>query len=180
MKTVDVKLVSAQVAKCNAREGSVEIRIVLNDGKDKALLKAVDLKNPEGSALAIFNEIRDKLKNAHKGSGDGFLDGVVTIRFNQEEDFVIERLAKYFTTLRDKLRTNKFSKVSYWDLERSILTHKASFEDARKAGLKNKKADDEDEFFHDDDDDDVKEPDPSEALGITRMDTRAKIAPKRR
>ena len=133
MKKVDVGFKTAEVISCNAREQSVDIKIIVNDGKDKAVTRKVDLKDPERQAQLIFNDIRDKLKNANKSSGgDSFLDNVVTIRFKQDEEFIVERLGKYLVSLRDKFRTTRFNKISYWDLERQIMSHKASFEDARE------------------------------------------------
>jgi hypothetical protein len=133
MRNVDVSFKTAEIHTCNARTQAVEIKLIINDGKDKALIKAVDIKDPNGQAQLIFNEIRDKLRAANRDSvdDDDPLGGVVNVRFKQDEEFIVERLSKYLTTLRDKFRTTRFNQTSYWDLELQVMKHKASFEDAR-------------------------------------------------
>ena len=171
MKNVDVRLISAEVTNCNARESSIDIRIMLNDGKDKALPRSINFKktDPQAEAQAIFNEMREKIKSANKSSGgDSFLDNVVNIRFKQDEEAIVERLSKYLTTLRDMFRTTRFNQVSYWDLERKVMSHKASFEEAKRAAAPVKKVEDDDDF---EDDNDVPPPD---ELGITMMDRPSK------
>jgi len=166
MKRVDVKFKSAEIVKCNAREQSVEVRVVINDGKDKMVVRSVNLKEPEAEASAIFNDVRDKLRNANKGSSDWNdpLGGVVTVRFMQDEEAIVERLSKYFTTLRDMFRPSRFAQQSYWDLERKLMAHKASFED-RRMQVKEDPADDDGE-----EEPSPVEPDPGDELGIKMMD----------
>lgn len=177
MKRVDVAFKSAEVVKCNAREQSVEVRIILNDGKDKALSRSVNLKEPGVEAEAIFNEVREKLKRANSGGRDydDPLGGVVTVRFLQDEEAIVERLNRYFMTLRDMFRPSRFGQQSYWDIEKKVMSHKASFDD-KKMGLQAakgaEKADDDD--GGDEDEPSPVEPNPGDELGITMMDRPAK------
>lgn len=130
MKSVAVKLLSAKVAKYNARDEHLELQILLHDGKDKALVKQLHIENPSQQAEDIFKEIRDKLKKAHSGSsfGDDPLSGLVHIRWLQDEEVVHERLARFLAALNEKIRNAKRKNISYYDLERQMLTARTSFD----------------------------------------------------
>jgi hypothetical protein len=130
MKRVDVRLMAAEVAAYNAREEHLEIRIRLNDGRDKALVKQLRIEHPSQQAEEIFKEIRDKLKKAHgsTGFGDDPLGGLVHIRWLQDEEIVHERLAKFLAALNEKIRNAKRKNISYYDLERQMRTARTSFD----------------------------------------------------
>lgn len=131
MKSVGVKFLSAEVCAYNARDEHVEIRLVLNDGKYKALNKQLHIENPSEQAQEIITEIRDKLKKAHS-SGQSYdddpLSGVVHIKWLQDEELVHERLTKFLASLHERIRNSKRKQMSYYDMERQMLTARTSFD----------------------------------------------------
>ncbi len=131
MKRVDVTFLSAEVAAFNARDEHLEVRVLLNDGKDKALMKQMRLVDPALQADEILKEVREKLKKAHS-SGQPYdfdpLSGLVHIRWKQDEELIQERLAKFLAALREKIRNAKRKGMSYYDLERQMLTARTSFD----------------------------------------------------
>ncbi len=130
MKRVDVRLLSADVAAYNARDEHLEVRILLNDGKEKQLIKQLRLEHPGQQAEEILKELREKIKKAHQSDslGDEFLGGLVHIRWMQDEELVHERLAKFLAALNEKIRNAKRKNTSYYDLERQMLTARTSFD----------------------------------------------------
>ena len=130
MKRIDVRLLSAQVATYNARDEHLEIKILLNDGKNKQLLKQMRLEDPSVQANEIFKEVREKLKKAHSSSrlSDDVLGGIVHIRWMQDEEMIHEKLARFLGALREKIRNAKRKNISYYDLERQMLTARTSFD----------------------------------------------------
>jgi len=130
MKSVAVKFISAEVSAYNARDEHLEIRVLLNDGKEKALVKQLRLEQPMQQADEIFKEIREKLKKAHASSsfGDDPLSGLVHIRWMQDEELVLERLAKFLAALNEKIRNAKRKGLSYYDLERQMLSARIGFD----------------------------------------------------
>jgi hypothetical protein len=131
MKSVAVKFITAEVAAYNARDEHLEVRLVLNDGKDKQFLKQLRLESPAAQAEGLISEVRDKLKKAH-GSRPTFdddpLSGLVHIRWTQDEENVHERLAKFLAALHERVRNAKRKGLSYYDLERQMMASKTSFD----------------------------------------------------
>ncbi|MEM2916121.1 MAG: hypothetical protein QXT19_02070 [Candidatus Woesearchaeota archaeon] len=130
MKTVPVKFISAEVASYNARDEHLEIRILLNDGKDKQMIKQLHIEDPSGQANEILKEVREKLMKA-LASGPNYddnpLSGIVNIRSLQDEELVEERLAKFIVALREKIRNAKRKNISYYDLEQQMRLLKTDF-----------------------------------------------------
>lgn len=131
MKNVAVKFISADVAAYNAREDKVDVRILLNDGKDKQMLKQLKIDSPAQQAALILREIREKMKKAH-GTGPSYDDdplvGLLNIRWAQDEEAVQERLARFLATLSEKVRNAKRKNLSYYELEKQVLSARTSFE----------------------------------------------------
>lgn len=122
MKAVDVVLKRAEVLKFDARTGSVEFRIIINDGKDKAIQRSQIIEDSEALAKNVFQEIRTKMKELHKSSSldDEPLATVTMVRIQGDEEVLIERLTKFFGSIREKMKNAKMKKLSYYDIERSI------------------------------------------------------------
>jgi hypothetical protein len=131
MKTVAVKFISADVAAYNARDDKVDVRILLNDGKDKQMLKQLKIDSPAQQAELILREIREKMKKNH-GTGPSYDDdplaGLVNIRWTQDEEAVQERLARFLATLGEKARNAKRKNLSYYELEKQVLGARTSFD----------------------------------------------------
>ncbi|MEK6849528.1 MAG: hypothetical protein AABY01_03075 [Nanoarchaeota archaeon] len=122
MKAVDVTLKRAEVLKFDARTGEVEFRIIINDGKDKAIQRSQIIEDSEQLAKDMFQEIRKKMKELHKSSSleDGPLETITMVRIQGDEEVLIERLTKFFGSIREKMKNAKMKKLSYYDIERSI------------------------------------------------------------
>ncbi len=130
MKTVAVKFVGMNVVSYNARDEHLEIRILLNDGKDKQLVKQLRIEDPSGQTEEILKEVREKLKKAHSSGpnyDDNPLSGIVHIKWLQDEEQVQERITKFLAALREKIRNAQRKNISYYDLEQQMKTLKTNF-----------------------------------------------------
>ncbi len=130
MKRIDVRLISAEVQSYNARDEHLEIKILLNDGKDKALIKQLHLDNPNEQAGDLFKEIRERLKKAHETSStsDDLLGSVIHVRWMQDEEIIHERLARFLAALREKIKNGKRKGISYYDVERQMMNASTKFD----------------------------------------------------
>lgn len=123
MKPVDVLLKRAEVTSYDAKTGIVQYRIVLNDGKDKAIQRSEKIDDYAEIAQEIFSEVRTKMKAVHKTSSldDGPLANIVMIRILGDEEVLIERLSKFLASIKEKIRNANMRKLSYIDTERQII-----------------------------------------------------------
>lgn len=123
MKPIDVVLKRAEVTGFDAKSGVVEYRVILNDGKDKAIQRSEKIEDCSKLANDIFQEVRTKMKSLHKSAGfdDGPLEGVVMIRIAGDEELLIERLSKFLASIKEKMRNANMRRLSYYDTERQII-----------------------------------------------------------
>ena len=123
MKPVDVLFKRAEVISFDPRESAVSMRIIINDGKDKAIQRTEVISDCGELAEGIFSEVRQKMKMLHKINTleDGPLENIVMVRIAQDEEVLLERLAKFFATIKEKIRNSKLKKLSYFDMERQII-----------------------------------------------------------
>jgi hypothetical protein len=135
MKTVNVSMKSGSVKSYNARESKCEVLLVLNDGKDKGVVRQVTTDDAETQATNALNEIRDKLRTAHgEGRTESAIDGFVNIRWAQDEEDLLGKMIAFFHSVQQRMRNANTKTKSYADTEREMLRYKVSFED-RKAGV---------------------------------------------
>jgi len=129
MKAVDVEFRSAEVVEYFPQLEQVKIKIVLNDGKEKASVKQLKISDPEQLARAWFTELRSKIKQAHSELSleDHPLANVLVLRFKQEEDVVQEKLMKFFHQVKESIRTGKLAKISYFDLQKKVKSASVKF-----------------------------------------------------
>ncbi|MBI4450608.1 hypothetical protein HY642_01415 [Candidatus Woesearchaeota archaeon] len=129
MQTIPVVFKNAEVLNYNPRDDMVEFRVVINDGKDKAVVRRCKIADPEQLAAEVLNEVRTKLKEAHRHFtlDDDPLAGVVNVKFEQEIDEVESSLAKFLASVHNSVRSAKLSKLSYLDMERKVKGLKAEF-----------------------------------------------------
>lgn len=122
MKPVDVMLKRAEVLNFDGRTGVVEFRVIINDGKDKAIQRSQAIEDCTALANDIFQEVRKKMKALHStlNLDDDPLASIVMVRIAGDEEVIIERLAKFFATVKEKMRNAKMKKLSYFDMERQI------------------------------------------------------------
>ena len=123
MKPVDVLLKRAEVTGFDAKTGIVQYRIILNDGKDKAIQRAEKIDDCQEIAQEIFSEVRTKMKALHRSSSldDGPLANVVLIRIAGDEELLVERLSKFLMSIKEKIRNANSRKLSYLDTEKQII-----------------------------------------------------------
>ncbi len=129
MKAVDVSFKKIDVLDYYSQLDQVKVRVLINDGQDKQLIKQITIADPSKHAMEFFNEIKSKIKEAHteRTLDDHPLAGALIIRVQQEEDVVLEKMAKFFGMVRERIRSGKLSKLSYFDLEKKIVGTKSEF-----------------------------------------------------
>ncbi|MBI4151324.1 hypothetical protein HY492_04315 [Candidatus Woesearchaeota archaeon] len=123
MHTVDVTLKRVEILSFDARTKQVGFRLILNDGKDKAIQRQDDVDDPQDLASGLFQDVRKKMKELHRSHSidDGPLEGVTMVRIKGDEELLIERIGKFFATVKEKMRNGQMRKLSYYDLERQII-----------------------------------------------------------
>jgi hypothetical protein len=122
MKPVDVVLKQAEVMNFDPKTGIVEFRIVVNDGKDKAIVRSEKIDDCAELANDLFQDVRKKMKSIHKSISldDDPLASIVLVRIQGDEELLIERLSKFFASIKEKMRNANMRKLSYYDMERQI------------------------------------------------------------
>ena len=122
MKPVDVVFKKAEVLSVDGRTGIVEFRVIINDGKDKAVVRKEQIDDPISLAEEIFQDVRKKMKALHKSSSidDTPLASVVMVRVAGDEEVLVERMSKFFSSIREKLKNARSRRLSYYDIERQI------------------------------------------------------------
>ena len=122
MHAVDVTFKRAEVTNFDARTGAVEFRIIVNDGKDKAIVRNQVIDNAGVLANEVFQEVRKKMKELHSSTSfdDGPLAGVTMVRIKGDEEVLIERLSKFLASIREKMKNSASKRLSYYDLERQV------------------------------------------------------------
>ncbi len=123
MNTVDVTLKRVEITSFDARAKSVGFRLILNDGKDKAMQRQETVNDPKALASELFQDVRKKMKELHRSNSieDGPLEGVTMVRIQGDEELLIERIGKFFSVVKEKVRNGQMRKLSYYDMERQII-----------------------------------------------------------
>jgi hypothetical protein len=123
MKPVDVVFKRAEVMGFDAKTGIVSYRIIINDGKDKAIQRSEKIDDCAEIAQEIFTEVRTKMKELHKTNNfdDSPLSNIVMIRIAGDEELLVERLSKFLGSIKEKMRNASMRKLSYIDTERQII-----------------------------------------------------------
>jgi len=127
MKMVTVDFVKAEVASYDPQTEEFTFHFTLNDGAAKMFAKKMKLTAPADQGEQVFKDVRERIKKAHASSGEDFLDSVVTVRFKQEEDMVMERLAQFFVNSRDRARSMSRAKVSRFDQQNKMARFSTDF-----------------------------------------------------
>jgi hypothetical protein len=123
MKAVDVDFKKVDIVDYYSQLDQVKVRILFSDGKEKALIRQFSIVDPSKHAVELLSELRTKLKEAHSvhSLDDDPLAGALILRFKQEDEIVEEKLAKFLASVRERIRSGKLSKLSYFDLEKKIV-----------------------------------------------------------
>jgi len=122
MKPIDVNFKKIEITDYYSQLDQVKVRILFNDGKDKAIEKQLTITEPTAHVTEWISEIRQKLKSSHSEFtlDDHPLAGVTLLRFKQEEDILMERMAKFLAQAKERIRSAKLAKLSYYDMEKKI------------------------------------------------------------
>lgn len=123
MKAVDVTLRRLDVVRYVPQDDTIEYRLLLHDGKEKALVRQGRITDPAAMADVLLREARQRLTAVHGGasSDDDPLAGAVLIRLRGDEDVLGERIAKFFATVRERIRAAKAARMSYLEIERKVV-----------------------------------------------------------
>jgi hypothetical protein len=121
MKTVDVKFLKAEVRKFDATTQECELHITVDDGKPRILAKKLIINAPEEQAGQLMREVRDRLKSIHKVESDDFLGSVVTVRFSEDEDALMEHLAAFLASCKDKAASMLRQRISRYHIEQKMI-----------------------------------------------------------
>ena len=123
MKHIDLDFKKADILDYYAQLDQIKLRILFSDGTEKALVRQFSIVDPSKHVADLLKELKSKLKEAHsvKTLDDSPLAGHLILRFKQDPDMVEERLAKFLATIRERIRSGKMSKLSYFDIERKVV-----------------------------------------------------------
>ncbi len=130
MKAVDVDFKKADIVDYYSQLDQVKVRIVFSDGKEKAIIRQFSITDPVVQATEMLSEIRTRLKEQHKefSLDDHPLAGALILRFKQEDDVLHEKLSRFLAQTRERIRSGKLAKLSYFDLEKKIVGFTAKFD----------------------------------------------------
>jgi hypothetical protein len=127
MRTVNINFKKIEVTNFMSREGVVDFRVIVNTGgdTDKALMKSCVIDNPDQLTKEVISEIRQKAKAMGSSGlvreiGDGPLGGVVILRVQNDEEELAEKMARFFGSVRERIRSAKLARLSYFDMERKV------------------------------------------------------------
>ena len=123
MKPVDIVFKKIEVTDYYSQLDQVKVRILFNDGKDKALEKQVTIKDPARHVEEWLSEIRTKIKAQHQSNSlddDDPLAHTVVLRFKQETDVLSEKMARFLAQVNERIRSGKLAKLSYYDMEKKV------------------------------------------------------------
>lgn len=125
MKRVDAKFVRAEITNYAPRENKVEIRIVVDDGKLRTFSKQLSIKEPSSQAEHLLLAVRKGLKTEHESSMDvdsnDPLSGNVHVKWLQDEDRIQEKLARFLSEVKERMRTAMRQQASYYAVRQKLL-----------------------------------------------------------
>jgi hypothetical protein len=129
MKTIPLTFKKIEVTDYYPQLEEFKIRILLNDGVDKAFEKQEDIKDASAQVNGWFKEIRDKIKQKHSELDleDHPLAGHVMIQYTQEEDRIMDQMARFLNKIKETVRSSKMNKDSYYDMQMKIKNKQIEF-----------------------------------------------------
>ena len=129
MKPIDIKFKSIEVTGFDPRTETVELRITINDGKDKALVRSCKIEEPLRQAEGFISEIRTKIKEANKEVclDTDPLAGIVMVRVLHDEEELLEKMSRFLASIKERMRSARLGKLSYMDIEKKVRGAKTEF-----------------------------------------------------
>jgi len=122
MKPIELTFKKIEVMEYFSQLNQVKIRVVFNDGTDKAIEKQLEITNPGTHIAEWLAEIRTKVKQKHQEHtlDDHPLAGTVMLKFTQETDVIEEKMARFLAQVKERIHAGKMAKLSYYDMEKKI------------------------------------------------------------
>ena len=129
MKQVPFALVNLTIMKFIPQTGEATVRLVVNDGTMKQMLKTCKLDNPESLATELVQEARSRIKAAHqeRSLDTNPLAGIVVLKLTQDEEEVLEKTTRFLAQARERARAAKSKRVSWGDVEKQITGLKMEY-----------------------------------------------------
>lgn len=129
MKKVPLFFKEMKIIEYIPKDDQVTIRIILNDGTDKAFERTVTITEPEHMVNTWMQEIRNKVKKRHThiDLDDSPLAGHVVITYEQEEDKLMEKMIKFLMHMKERIRSGKQHRMSYYDIMLKVKDQKIEF-----------------------------------------------------
>lgn len=122
MKKIDLKFKKLEIVRAFPRDNSVEIRLTVNDGKEKIFARSVKLDNTAEASDVLIRDVREKIKESNKLSSnpDDILSSILIVKFSDDDDVLMEKITKFLTGVREKFRVANSGKMSYYDIEMQL------------------------------------------------------------
>ena len=122
MKPIELTFKKIEVMEYFSQLDQVKIRVLFNDGTDKAIEKQLTITNPQKHIAEWLAEIRTKVKQKHQEHtlDDHPLAGTVVLNFKQETDVLEEKMARFLAQTKERIHAGKMAKLSYYDMEKKI------------------------------------------------------------
>ncbi len=129
MKHIPLTFEKLEVTQYNPQTEEITLRILVNDGKQKQLIKQCTAEQADSLAASMIQEIRTKIKAAHAEhtNDDSPLAGALMIQHTQDEDSVHEATAKFLATLRERIRNARTKRISWGELQKQITGMKIEY-----------------------------------------------------
>lgn len=129
MKKVDVAFKRLDVVDYFPQLDEIKVKLLFDDGQEQTSVKQFSITDPQAQAREWFGEVRALLKKRHQPDSldDDPLANVLVLRFKQEEDVLQDKLARFLAQAREKIRSAKLAKLSYYDLNRKMKAYQVEF-----------------------------------------------------
>lgn len=129
MRTIPITFKKLEVLDFDPQTDHYKIRMLLNDGTDKAMERYSKLEDPAGQLQEWLKELRNKLREKHSKLSleDHPLANQTVFKYTQEEDVIIEKMTKFLMRIKEKVRSSKQSRESYWDMQMKVKNQKVEF-----------------------------------------------------
>lgn len=129
MKTIPILFKKLEIVDYDCQTDHFKIRLLINDGKDKVMERYSTIENPGKQINEWMKEMRTKLREAHSklSLDDHPLAGQIVFKYLQEEDIVIERMIKFLMRIKERVRSSRQARESYWDTQMKVKAQKIEF-----------------------------------------------------
>lgn len=129
MRTVPITFKKLEVLDYDPQTDHYKIRLLINDGGDKALEKYSKIDEPQKQIDLWLKDIRNKLREKHSklSLDDHPLANQLVFKYTQEEDVVIEKMSKFLMRIKERVRSSRQNRESYWDMQMKVKNQKIEF-----------------------------------------------------